>query len=124
MPGVNIYAYSLETVVAEKFQTMIDRGILNSRMKDFFDVYTIILSEKLDKDILIDAISTVLKNRGTEYYENHPLFNGELKSDSNKQIQWNSFLKKIKYKQNLSLEVVIETITNFLYPYWQLLKKS
>ena len=38
LPAVNVEAYSLETVVAEKFQTMIDRGTINSRMKDFFDV--------------------------------------------------------------------------------------
>ena len=39
IPSVNIQAYSLETVVAEKFHTMIDRDVLNSRMKDFFDCY-------------------------------------------------------------------------------------
>ena len=39
IPSVNIHAYSLETVVAEKFHTMIDRDVLNSRMKDFFDCY-------------------------------------------------------------------------------------
>lgn len=45
MPEVSINAYSLETVVAEKFQTMIDRALANSRMKDFFDVYSILSSE-------------------------------------------------------------------------------
>jgi predicted nucleotidyltransferase component of viral defense system len=124
MPEVNIYAYSLETVVAEKFQTMIDRGVLNSRMKDFYDVYTIIQSDKLDKDILASAICEVFRNRVTEYYEGHPLFNGELKNDSNKQMQWKSFLKKIKYQENLSFEMVVDTIINFLDPYWILLKNN
>ena len=65
LPEVNVAAYSLETVVAEKFQTMIDRGTINSRMKDFFDVYTILRSGKVDNDLLKKAVAEVFKNRGT-----------------------------------------------------------
>ena len=86
MPKVSIYAYSLETVVAEKFETMIDRGLANSRMKDFFDVYTILKAENLNQDILHEAIISVFNNRGTGYYENHVLFNGDFKNDPIKQL--------------------------------------
>ena len=47
---------TMETVVAEKFQTMIDRALANSRMKDFYDVYSILSSDKVDKGILSDAM--------------------------------------------------------------------
>lgn len=80
MPEVSINAYSLETVVAEKFQTMIDRALANSRMKDFFDVYSILSSGKVDEGILSDAIVSVFNNRGTSYEDNHPIFNGEFKT--------------------------------------------
>lgn len=123
MPAVNINAYSLETVVAEKFQTMIDRASANSRMKDFFDVYSIISSNKLDGTILADAIVSVFNNRGTGYYDNHPLFNGEFKNDPLKQIQWNAFLKKLKFKGSLPLNEVVDVITERLFPYWSALKK-
>ena len=56
IPSVNIQAYSLETVIAEKFHTMIDRDVLNSRMKDFFDCYQLLDEEKLNDDALYDAI--------------------------------------------------------------------
>lgn len=123
MPAVNINACSLETIVAEKFQTMIDRAVANSRMKDFFDVYTIISSGQLNSEILSEAIISVFKNRGTVYYENHPLFNGEFKNDPVKQIQWNSFLKKIKFNETLSLTNVIDIINKSLYPYWVMMKE-
>ena len=58
LPAVNVEAYSLETVVAEKFQTMIDRGTINSRMKDFFDVYTIPVSSKRTLISQIERIET------------------------------------------------------------------
>ena len=123
MPPVNINAYSLETVVAEKFQTMIDRALANSRMKDYFDVYSILSSGKLDNDILSEAIVSVFNHRGTTYFENHPLFNGEFKNDPIKQTQWNSFLKKIKYAETLPLNKAVDTITEKLYQYWTALKK-
>ena len=122
MPKVSIYAYSLETVVAEKFETMIDRDLANSRMKDFFDVYTILKAEHLNHDILHEAIISVFNNRGTGYYENHVLFNGDFKNDPIKQTQWNSFLKKIKYKESLPFSDVIDYITNKLERYWSTIK--
>ena len=123
MPEVSINAYSLETVVAEKFQTMIDRALANSRMKDFYDVYSILSSDKVDKGILSDAIVSVFNNRGTGYDDNHPLFNGDFKNDPNKQIQWKAFLKKMKYKGELSLNEVVDYIADNLSPYWLSLKK-
>ena len=123
MPEVSIYAYSLETVVAEKFQTMIDRALANSRMKDFFDVYSILSSDNVDEGILSDAIVSVFNNRGTGYNDNHPIFNGEFKNDPIKQIQWNAFLRKIKYKGVLPLNDVVDYITEKLSSYWLSLKK-
>lgn len=123
MPEVNINAYSLETVVAEKFQTMIDRALANSRMKDFFDVYSILSSDNVDEGILSDAIVSVFNNRGTGYNDNHPIFNGEFKNDPIKQTQWNAFLRKMKYKGVLPLNDVIDYITEKLFPYWLALKK-
>ena len=127
MPEVSINAYSLETVVAEKFQTMIDRALANSRMKDFYDVYSILSSEsenlKVNEDILTEAIAAVFSNRGTIYIENHPLFNGEFKNNPDKQTQWNAFLKKMKFKGVLPLNEVVDYITEKLYPYWLSLKK-
>lgn len=123
MPEVNINAYSLETVVAEKFQTMIDRALANSRMKDFFDVYSILSSDNVDEGILSDAIVSVFNNRGTGYNDNHPIFNGEFKNDPIKQTQWNAFLRKIKYKGVLPLNDVVDYISEKLSSYWLSLKK-
>ena len=122
MPEVSVNAYSLETVVAEKFQTMIDRGLANSRMKDFYDVYSILSSHMLNNEILSEAMVSVFNNRNTGYYEDHPLFNGEFKNDSVKQVQWNSFMKKMKYNGILTLGDAVDRITEELLPYWSLLK--
>lgn len=48
VPSVNLKAYSIETVIAEKFHTMLDRDVFNSRMKDFFDCYQLFVTYKID----------------------------------------------------------------------------
>lgn len=70
----NIIAYSNETVIAEKFQAMIELSAFNSRMKDFFDVYNLIKNKNFDKNVLKDAILATFRNRSTSYVENHILF--------------------------------------------------
>ena len=97
--------------------------LANSRMKDFYDVYSILSSDKVDKGILSDAIVSVFNNRGTGYDDNHPLFNGEFKNDPIKQTQWNAFLRKMKYKGDLPLNEVVDYITEKLSPYWLSLNK-
>ena len=85
-PSANILAYSLETVVAEKFQAMISLSLGNSRMKDFFDMYQTLSRQTLDSEILSDAIKATFANRGTEYKENHPLFEEDFFADSNRSM--------------------------------------
>ena len=95
LPAVNVEAYSLETVVAEKFQTMIDRGTINSRMKDFFDVYTILKADKVDYELLKEAIVEVFANRGTELDADNVVFSEDFAQDESLQAMWKAYLKTI-----------------------------
>lgn len=65
---IPILAYTLETVIAEKYQTIIDRSIYNTRMKDFYDIYVLIESnrEKIDFTNLTDAVKNTFRDRMTE----------------------------------------------------------
>jgi len=121
-PGANILAYSLETVVAEKFQAMISLSLGNSRMKDFFDVYQILSKQTLDSATFSEAIKATFANRGTEYKENHPLFSEDFFTDSNRSLYWKGFLKRIKYSKQLSFTDVGTLIRTHLQPYWDQLR--
>ena len=122
IPSVNLLAYSLETVVAEKFHTMIDRDEYNSRMKDFFDCYQLLTKRSLDDNILYEAIKATFDNRGLEHNPELKLFKDEFINDAKRQIQWKLFLKKIQWKEELDFSDVMQVITNRLKPmaekYW------
>ena len=113
-PSINIQAYSIETVVAEKFHTMIDRDVLNSRMKDFFDCYQILTTKDIDKTTLQEAINATFENRKLEYNPNLKLFTDDFKTDPERIKRWQLFLKKIKWKVNIPFEEVMSVIENNL----------
>ncbi len=73
MPSPRIRVYPRETVVAEKLQAMVDLGIQNSRMKDFFDVHSMTHLFKFDGDLLVDAIRATFKRRLTAIPRRTPL---------------------------------------------------
>ncbi len=122
VPPANILAYSLETVVAEKFHAMIVLAQANSRMKDFFDVYRILTNNNVDNDTLNEAIQSTFVNRGTYFIEHHPLFTEEFFNEGQRQAFWNGFLRKIKYAGQLDFPTVGEIIRGRLSPHWISLK--
>ena len=93
VPQAEIMAYSLETVVAEKFHAMIALSLANSRMKDFFDVYRILVTDRVDNEVLAEAIKSTFSNRETNYRESHPLFTEDFFRAKDRQIFWKGFLQ-------------------------------
>lgn len=112
-----IKAYTKETVIAEKFQTMIELSGLNSRMKDFYDVYNLLKTQEIDKIALENAIKNTFSLRKTTYMPNHHLFSAYFIDDV-KQKQWGKFIQKAVLNESLKLKDVIELIKNELKPIW------
>lgn len=122
VPSVNLQAYSLETVIAEKLHTMIDRDTQNSRMKDFFDCYQLLTSRNISMDTLYEAVKATFDNRELQYNANLQLFTPSFVSDTTRIARWKSFLKSIQWKEALDFAAVMQVINKDLYPlvdkYW------
>lgn len=114
VPSINIQAYSLETVVAEKFHAMIERDVNNSRMKDFFDCYQILTTKELDDEMLYEAIKATFDNRELAYNANLRLFNDDFCTDEVRLKRWEVFLKNIQWKESLSFADVMAMIARHL----------
>jgi predicted nucleotidyltransferase component of viral defense system len=113
-PVPRISAYSMETVIAEKFQAMIELATLNSRMKDFYDVYNLLTESSIDKGLLQNAIDATFRNRKTILTTDHSLFSDEFVNDAKNIKMWKAFLKKINIKEELSFQLVMKTIIHHL----------
>ncbi len=72
-----LQGYTIETVVAEKFQAMIDLAEFNSRTKDFYDVYKLLVDKNCNGKTLQKAIKNTFEKRTTSYQENHIFFSND-----------------------------------------------
>lgn len=106
-------AYSLETVVAEKLETILSRGIFNSRSKDYYDLYVLwgLQNACLDKEMLILAFKETCKYRKFEMNENKAkeLIN-EIKDNSQINKRWVNYCNTVVYAKNLEFNLVIDKI--------------
>ena len=110
-----IMTYSLESTIAEKFDAILQRFELTSRMKDFYDIYYLAKTFDFDGAKLQTAISRTLERRGTPYEKDSFKRILTLAEDVDMQKRWKFFLKTIKH-DTLEFSTVIEEIQKFLEP--------
>lgn len=106
-------AYSIETLIAEKFEAMITLGEYNSRMKDFHDVYQFI--KLCDSSILSRAIRNTFLRRKTTTVLEHPVFTRAFYKEEKRVNQWMIFLRKNEL-MSINFDEVFERILFYLKP--------
>ena len=111
-----LQAYSIETIIAEKFHAMITLGTFNSRMKDFYDVYILLKNNDVRDIHLKAAILQTFNNRKTDFAKEHELFSESFHLNQNRQTLWLAFLSKMKITENLEFTFVVNNIMKRLYP--------
>lgn len=117
-PAPRLRAYSRYSVVAEKFQAMVMLGIANTRMKDFFDVWTLARSFDFDGRVLCQAMKMTFERRKTDVPSTAPLaLTPEFYEDRTKQSQWDAFLKRSQLAApSTTLDDVAAVLRDFLLP--------
>ena len=116
MEAPKVNAYSLESSIAEKLEAIVKNGFLNSRYKDFYDIY--VLSEKyhFNYEELSNAVMETFTNRKTPITMETAAFSNEFLDDSMHQTRWNSFLKKKKAMIQVSMNDAMIRIKTFVTP--------
>jgi predicted nucleotidyltransferase component of viral defense system len=117
-PAPVLPAYSRESVVAEKFQTMVMLGIANSRMKDFYDLWVLARQFDFQGPLLCQAIRATFERRRTPVPAEVPVaLSSEFAQDRGKQTQWRAFISKGKLDTGgAGLDEVIDALRGFLMP--------
>lgn len=117
LPAPHLLVYSRESTIAEKFEAMVKLGILNSRLKDFYDIWLILRQFDFEGPILSKAISKTFSTRGTNIQSEPIALTNSFAEDAGKAAQWRGFVRKnrlVDVPQNL-VEVVA-AIAAFLTP--------
>lgn len=111
---IPIFAYTIETILAEKFETIITRSVLNTRLKDFYDIY-ILFDENVNKEQLVNAIKNTFRNRETnidieEFKEVIEL----LKNDKIIFKNWIKYSNKFNYAKDIPFDNIINKLNKII----------
>lgn len=107
MPAPQLRVYPRYTVIAEKFHAIVTLGMVNSRMKDYFDLWVLLKNASLEQSILVESIQATFKRRGTQIPLNIPVgLSDQFARDTSRVQIWNAFVNRNKLQADSLLEVV------------------
>lgn len=116
MPRPHLHGYPRYTVVAEKLEALTSLGMLNNRMKEFFDLWVLAKHSDFDGPILSRAVAATFDRRRTAVPNGVPIgLSDEFINDTQKDKQWQAFLRK-NALDPMPLATVIADLRNFLMP--------
>ena len=115
LPAPIIQTYSKESIIAEKFHAIVTLGYANTRMKEFYDIFVLLNTYDFEQTTLKEAIIETFANRNTSF-KSVSAFEDDFASDPYRMTTWSSFIKAKKINFKIELNVIIDSIKNFLLP--------
>ena len=115
--SISLWSYNLETILAEKLQTVLARGILNTRMRDFYDIRMLVdtYEDKVNKAVLKDAFAATCKKRGTDHLqEQAEEIIKIIEADEQLQVLWRAYQKKYSYAAEIDYASVIRDVRKLM----------
>lgn len=112
-----INSYNIPTILSEKIETILRRGVFNSRMKDFYDVYYFLnnLNNEIDMNILKEALeNTFTKRDSFKYLNDYDKIIISIKSSEKIKKVWKTYSNKYKYANNISIEKILDMLLELM----------
>jgi predicted nucleotidyltransferase component of viral defense system len=109
-PPPVLRAYPKETVVAEKLEALTMLGMLNSRMKDYYDMALLARLYSFDGGLLVEAIRSTFRHRGTAVERKPVGLTESFSSDPARAVQWRAFVRRSRLDSEWELEKIVEQV--------------
>lgn len=112
---ISLWGYNIETVMVEKVETILSRGVFTSRPRDFYDVFILGTTQKYDKEIFKEALKATAIHRGS--LRKIADINGiieQISSNTDLKNMWEKYQKKFVYAREISYESIIDTLETIL----------
>ena len=114
---IYIESYNIESILAEKIETILRRGKYNARMKDYYDIYFFLskLKFEINVNIFKQALeNTIMQRDSSEYLKDYQKILEELLTNDRIHKNWNSYSSKTKYAENIDFDDIIKILVTFL----------
>lgn len=112
---IDLWGYNIETVIAEKMETILSRGVFSTRPRDFYDAYILSTTQTYDKNLFKEALRATATHRGSmEKISDVNRIIEQISSNADLKDMWGKYQKKFIYAQDISYEMIIEAIRNIM----------
>lgn len=113
---IELWAYTIETVMAEKIETILRRNALSTRPRDFYDIYILSTTQTYDMTLLKKALKATAMHRGTtEEIADIPKLMKIIENSEDLKKMWDKYRKEFSYAADISYEQLIIVLKNFCY---------
>lgn len=111
----DLWAYNIETVLAEKVETILRRSVFNTRLRDFYDVFILYTTQLFDKPLFLEALSATAAHRGTTMQiGDTPVSLMTLAASKELRNMWDGYRKQFAYAEDITYDMIISTLTEIL----------
>lgn len=112
----DLWAYNIETVMAEKVETILRRGVFNTRPRDFYDAYILTTTQKFDKAVFADALKATANHRGTtEQIADVPAILQNIEESPELKKMWDKYRKQFAYASAIEYGQIMTVLKMLLY---------
>ena len=106
-----VWAYNVETVLAEKVETILRRGVFNTRPRDFYDAYILSTTQEFDRAVFADALRATADHRGTaKQIADVPLILRNIEGSSELRTMWDKYRKQFAYAANIEYSMIMDVL--------------
>lgn len=103
-----LWAYNIETVMAEKVETILRRSVFNTRPRDFYDAYILSTTQRFDKALFAEALKATAAHRGTtEQIADIPVIMKNIEESAELRAMWNKYRKQFAYAENIEYSAIL-----------------
>ena len=108
---ITLWGYNIETVIAEKVETILRRGVFTTRPRDYYDVYVLVTTQEYDKKLFVEALAATAKHRGsTEKIKDIPSILERISESHELKNLWSKYQKKFAYASDVSYEMIMDVL--------------
>lgn len=110
-----LWAYNIETVLAEKVETILRRGVFNTRPRDFYDAYILATTQKFDKTVFSEALAATAAHRGTtEQITDVPEILHNIETSAELKNMWEKYRRQFVYAQDITYGQIMDSVKTLL----------
>ena len=112
---IKLWGYNIETVMAEKVETVLSRGVFNTRPRDYYDIYILGTTQKYDKKLFREALAATAVHRGsTENIAETKEIITLISSSEELQDMWSKYQKKFAYARDITYEQIMKILEKLM----------